>query len=127
MSILAHGIDLVENRRIATLLARHQRRFLDRVFTAAEQDRIARFRNPVPHIAGRFAAKEALLKMIGTGWRGKIAWTDMEILNNAAGQPNVTLAGQARRVAESLGIGDVLLSITHTEHYASASAIGLGG
>ncbi len=123
MSILAHGIDLVENRRIAALLERHPRRFLDRVFTEAERVKIARFRDPVPHVAGRFAAKEALLKMIGTGWRGRIAWRDMQILNNADGAPQVTLTGETARIAAALGIGKILLSITHTEHYAAASAI----
>ncbi len=132
MSILAHGIDLVENRRIAALLERHGQRFLQRVFTEAERVKIARFASPtakamghpaVSHVAGRFAAKEALLKMIGTGWRGRIAWRDMEILNNAAGAPQVTLSGETARIAASLGIGNILLSITHTEHYAAASAI----
>jgi len=79
----------------------------------------------VPHIAGRFAAKEAILKMLGTGWRGQIAWTDMEISNDAAGQPHVTLSGHTAEVARRLGVVRILLSITHTEKNAAASAIGL--
>ena len=123
--ILAHGIDLVENQRIAAMLRRHPQRFVQRVFTQAERARFAKFRDPVAHVAGRFAAKEALLKMIGTGWRGGIAWTDMEIVNNPAGQPVVTLTGETARIAQRLGIGRILLSITHTKNYAAASAIGV--
>jgi holo-[acyl-carrier protein] synthase len=126
MSILGHGIDLVETARIGRLLRDHPERFLDRVLTPAERAYCERHKFPLPHVAGRFAAKEAILKVIGTGWRGGIAWTDIEILNDDAGQPHVSLSGHTREVADRLGINTVLLSITHTEHYASASAIGLG-
>lgn len=126
MSILGHGIDLVECSRIAKVLDNHGERFLARVLTAAERERAERFASPIPHIAGRWAAKEAILKMIGTGWRGKIAWRDMEILPDALGQPIVTLTGETARIAGEKGITRVLLSITHTEHYAAASAIGVG-
>ena len=124
MSILGHGLDLVECTRIAKVLDDHGQRFLDRVLTPAERDRAKQFKDPIPFIAGRWAAKEAILKMIGTGWRGGIAWTDMEILPDALGRPVVTLSGETARVAASLGIRRILLSITHTEHYAAASAIG---
>jgi len=127
MSILGHGIDLVECSRIAKVLENHGRRFLDRVLTPAEQQIASRYRNSVPFIAGRWAAKEAILKMIGTGWRGKIAWTDMEILPDELGQPHVTLIGETSHIAAIKGITRVLLSITHTEHHAAASAIGLSG
>ena len=125
MSILGHGIDLIECDRIAKVLGNHRQRFLDRVLTRPEQARAEQFQNPIPFIAGRWAAKEAILKMIGMGWRGKILWTDMEILPDALGQPRVTLSGETARVAEKKLINDVLLSITHTEHYAAASAIGV--
>ena len=124
MSIIAHGLDLVECTRIAKVLDDHGQRFLDRVLTPAERERAKQFKDPLPFIAGRWAAKEAILKMIGTGWRGGIAWTDMEILPDALGRPVVTLSGETARVAASLGIRRILLSITHTEHYAAASAIG---
>jgi len=124
MSILGHGLDLVECARIAQVLQDHGQRFLDRVLTPAEQERVKQFKNPTPFIAGRWAAKEAILKMIGTGWRGGIAWTDMEILPHALGRPVVTLTGETARLAGQLGIRRILLSITHTEHHAAASAIG---
>jgi len=125
MSIIGHGIDLVECERIARVHQNHGKRFLDRVLTAAEQERAAHFSDPIPFIAGRWAAKEAILKMVGTGWRGEIAWTDIEILPNELGQPVVRLCGATGRRAESLGISRVQLSITHTREYAAASAIGL--
>ena len=125
MSIVGHGIDLIECDRIAKVMENHGRRFLDRVLTPAEQKRAKAFKDPIPFIAGRWAAKEAVLKMIGTGWRGQIAWTDMEILPDELGQPLVTLTGETARIAAEKGIKRVLLSITHTEHNAAASAIGV--
>lgn len=124
--VLRQGIDLVECPRIAGLLERHGRRFLDRVLTPAEQEQAARFRSPTEFVAGRWAAKEAILKMIGTGWRDGIAWTDMEVLPDELGQPLVTLTGETARVATRLGVKSVLVSITHTRKYAAALAIGLG-
>ncbi len=125
MSIVGHGIDLVECARIARVHAHHGERFLKRVLTAAEQRRSTAYKDPIPFIAGRWAAKEAILKMIGTGWRGKIAWTDMEILPDDLGQPIATLTGETARIATRKGIRRVLISITHTETTAAASAIGV--
>ena len=124
MAIIGHGIDLVECARIARIMDRHGDRFLARVLTKAERARAAEFTNPVQFIAGRWAAKEAIMKMIGTGWRGQIAWTDMEILPDDLGKPVVKLTGETARLAEQLGITKVLLSITHTRDHAAASAIG---
>ena len=76
-----------------------------------------------PRLAGRFAAKEAILKVLGTGWRGKITWRDMEVLNTGNGRPHVKLSGECERVARQLGITDILISITHTENYAVATVI----
>lgn len=66
------------------------------------------------------------MKMIGTGWRGGISWTDMEVLSDTLGQPTVALSGETARIAADLGVTRVLLSITHTREYAAASAIGVG-
>lgn len=125
MSVIGHGIDLIETIRIEKVWRDHPDRFLDRILTPAERAYCERHKNPVPRIAGRFAAKEAILKVIGTGWRGEIAWTDIEILNDDNGQPHVTLTGHTLAVAERLGIARIMLSITHTENYAAASAIGV--
>ena len=125
MSIVGHGVDLVECSRIADVWKRHGQRFLDRVLTEAEQERCKEYKKPIPFISGRWAAKEAVLKMIGTGWRGQISWKDIEVLPNKLGQPIVELTGESARLAEMMGIKRVLLSITHTEQQAFASAIGI--
>jgi holo-[acyl-carrier protein] synthase len=125
MKIVAHGIDLVDCPRIEQMVQRHGERFVKRVFTAAERAYAGANKNEIEKLAGRFAAKEAILKLMGTGWRGKIAWTDIEIINNAAGQPEVTLGGEVRKIADSLGIEHISVSITHTANFAIASAVAL--
>jgi holo-[acyl-carrier protein] synthase len=122
---IAHGIDLVDFPRIAEMFERHGQRFMDRVFTAAEQQYANANKNKMEKLAGRFAAKEAILKLLGTGWRGKIAWTDIEIINNEMGQPQVTVSGEVKEIAQKLGIGDISVSITHTANFAIASATAL--
>lgn len=125
MGILAHGIDLVDFPRIEEMIQRHGERFINRVFTIAEQAYAEKNRNRVEKYAGRFAAKEAVLKLLGTGWRGKIAWTDIEVINNKAGQPQVTLDGEVKIIADNLGISQISISITHTANFAFASAVAL--
>jgi len=125
MEIIAHGIDLVDFPRIEQMVERHGDRFIARVFTAAEQAYARANRNSAETYAGRFAAKEAVLKLVGTGWRGKIAWTDIEVTNNQAGQPEVTLSGEVKAIAERLRIGRIAISITHTANFAIASAVAL--
>jgi len=125
MGIVAHGIDLVDCPRIEQMIERHGERFIKRIFIAAEQAYAEKNKNEVEKLAGRFAAKEAILKLVGTGWRGRIAWTDIEIINNAAGQPEVTLCGEVRKIADKLGIKHVSVSITHTANFAIASAVAL--
>ena len=125
MGIIAHGIDLVDCPRIEQMIDRHGERFVRRVFTDTEQAYAKANKNEIEKLAGRFAAKEAVLKLIGTGWRGKIAWTDIEIINNAAGQPEVTLGGEVRKIADELGIKHIGVSITHTANFAIASAVAL--
>ena len=125
MELIAHGIDLVDFPRIAELIERHGDRFVNRVFTPAEQAYARANRNTVEKYAGRFAAKEAVLKLVGTGWRGKIAWTDIEVTNDPAGRPEVTLSGAVKEIAERLRIGQISISITHTANFAIASAVAL--
>ncbi len=125
MKTIGHGIDLVENDRIEKIWQDHPEKFLNRVLTAVESQYCTSKRNPVPHMAGRFAAKEAILKVMGTGWKGQISWTDIEITNDEGGQPRVVLSGHTRKIADDLGISRILLSITHTDRYAAASAIGI--
>ena len=123
--IIAHGIDLVDFPRIEEMINRHSERFINRIFTVAEQAYADSNKNRIEKYAGRFAAKEAILKLIGTGWRGKIAWTDIEVINNSSGQPQVTLDGEVKIIAEKLGITQISISITHTANFAIASAVAL--
>jgi len=125
MEIAAHGIDLVDCPRIEEMVNRHKERFVNRIFTAAEQAYAKANKNEIEKLAGRFAAKEAVLKLMGTGWRGKIAWTDIEVVNNPAGVPEVTLSGEVERIASQLGIKHISVSITHTANFAIASAVAL--
>jgi holo-[acyl-carrier protein] synthase len=126
MPIVGHGIDIVETARIRKLVDEHGAHFLDRVFTASEQAYCAM--NPkryFEHLAGRFAAKEAVLKVLGTGWRGGIAWTDVEVAKEVSGQPKILLSGECERIAKAQGIARWHISISHIETHATASAIGL--
>jgi holo-[acyl-carrier protein] synthase len=125
MEIIAHGIDLVDFPRIEKMVKQHGWRFLDKIFTASEQAYANANKNRIEKLAGRFAAKEAILKLMGTGWRGKIAWTDVEIVNNPSGQPKVNLRGEVEKIADKLKIKHISVSITHTANFAIASAVAL--
>lgn len=125
MEKILHGIDLVDFPRIEEMIDRHGSHFLDRIFTQTEQQQAEMMKNRIERLAGRFAAKEAILKMLGTGWRGKIAWTDIEIVNNQFGQPLVMLSGEVKKIASKIGVRDISLSITHTANFVIASAVGL--
>ena len=125
MGIIAHGIDLVDFPRIEEMVKRHGERFLGRVFTVAEQKYAQANKNGIEKLAGRFAAKEAVMKLVGTGWRGKIAWTDIEVVNTETGQPEVKLSGEVKKIADKLGITQISVSITHTANFAIASAVAL--
>jgi holo-[acyl-carrier protein] synthase len=130
MKIVGHGVDLVEVGRIGRMRGEHGSHFLDRVFTRAEQAYCLshqRAGGADVRFAGRFAVKEAILKVLGTGWRGQNAWTDLEMWNAATGKPEVTLTGESKRIAEGLGIVEWHVSISHTETHAVGSAIGCGG
>ena len=128
MPILGHGIDIVETSRIKRLVNEHGQRFLDRCFTPDEQRYCAlNEKRYFEHLAGRFAAKEAVLKVLGTGWRGGIAWTDVEVVRETSGQPKIALTGECQRIAKEMGISRWHVSISHIETHATASAIGLRG
>ena len=125
MPIVGHGIDIVETARIKQMVEEHGQRFLDRCFTPAEQAYCRLHpKRYYEHLAGRFAAKEAVLKVLGTGWRGGIAWTDVDVVKMVTGQPTVQLTGESARVAAEQGIERWHLSISHIETHATASAIG---
>ena len=127
MEIVAHGIDLVEIARIEAMLTEHGERFTTRCFTAGEQaysDAAGRTR--AERYAARFACKEAVLKALGTGWRDGISWRHIEIRRTPSGQPLVALSGRCAELADEMGIGDWLVSLSHTRGNAMASVIATG-
>ncbi|MDX2132557.1 MAG: holo-ACP synthase [Planctomycetota bacterium] len=126
MRIIGHGVDLVEIARIGAMLERHPDRFPERVFTAQERCDAMPQRRRVEHLAGRFAAKEGVLKALGTGLTQGIAWTDVEVVRDGAGKPLVRLHGAAAAQAALQGVREILLSISHTKTHAIASAIAVG-
>ena len=125
MNVLGIGTDIVECLRIAQMIERHGELFIDRVYTTAEIEYCRSRKQATQHFAGRWAAKEAILKAIGTGWRRGISWRDMEIRNEGGGKPIVALRGGARDVVEQLGVGEILVTISHCRTHATAFAIAL--
>ncbi|MBL8879231.1 MAG: holo-ACP synthase [Phycisphaerales bacterium] len=125
MSAIAHGVDIVQISRIQRAWKQHGDSFIERIYTPAERAYCMDIRMPVIRFAGRFAAKEAVMKALGTGWRGGMHWTDIETLPDELGKPLVRLHGEAAGLATNLGIRDLLMSISHAGDYAIASAIGV--
>jgi holo-[acyl-carrier protein] synthase len=125
LKILGTGIDIVEIARIRDVYHRHSERFLDRVYTPQEKVRVAALRDPAPYLAGRWAVKEAVLKVLGTGLTGGITWKDINVIREPSGAPQVLLDGEARVRAQALGIGRILVSITHGRDLAAAQALGV--
>ncbi len=124
MSVIAHGVDMVACSRLKEAIDRHGERFLQRVFTPAELEYCCGKKREIEHLAGRFAAKEAVLKVLGTGWRDGINWTDIEVRNLPSGQPQAFLSNRTRELAEAMGLTKILISISHIKTHAIASAIG---
>lgn len=121
--IVSIGIDIIEVYRIRETVERTPR-FVERVFTTAEREYCAaRGAAAAQSYAARFAAKEAFLKALKTGWRGKITWHDMEITNDADGVPTLAISGEARRIFEATGANRVHLSLSHTTDHAVAQVI----
>lgn len=126
MQPLIHGIDLTEVSRIGAMVAEHGDKFLERCFTQRERAYAGDRNRRDEHLAARFAAKEAVLKALGTGWAQGIAWTDVEVVLLPSGQPTLALSGKAAELAKQLGISRWVISLSHTESLAIASVIGTG-
>ncbi len=125
--ILGTGIDVAEVPRIREAAERHGPRFLERICTPAEIAYVESKANRYERVAARFAAKEAGMKAIGTGWRHGVRWRDFEVVNQPSGRPTLRLHGVAARVAERMGVRSVSLSLTHTSEQAVAFVILEGG
>ena len=116
---LSSGVDIIEISRVGQVLERYGRRFLERVFTP---DEIAYCRGRPANLAARFAAKEATMKALGTGVRG-VGWKDVEVVRHESGAPSIRLQGRAKIRAERLGVGEIVLSISHSREYAVAFVV----
>jgi len=121
--IVGSGIDLVEIGRIQHSMDRYGSRFLDRVYTGAEQAYCLRKRKAAESFAARFAAKEAGAKALGTGIRNGVNWLEIEVVREAGGRPAIQFHGRAAQVAARLGVTHAALSITHTTALAMASVV----
>jgi len=121
--IVGLGIDIAEVDRIKAAIERHGEPFLRRVYTQREREYCERFKNKYERYAGRFAAKEATMKALGTGWSRGVRWVDVEVVRQSGGRPTISLQGEAAKVASALGVERVALSITHTAAQAFAQVI----
>ena len=126
MDILGLGFDATDIPRIQKTFDRYGDRFLRRIFTDGEIAYCTRRRNPVPHLAGRFAAKEAAMKALGTGRSRGVLWKDIEVVR-VGGPPQLRLHGGAARQAARLKVSSSLVTITHSEALAMAQVLLLGG
>lgn len=126
MQILGLGTDIIECPRIGRMIEQHGEAFLRRVYTEREIRYCQSRKHAIEHFAGHWAAKEAILKAIGTGWARGITWTDLEIRNRNGAPPRVLVAGGARDAAVRRGIGDLMISISHCRTYATAFAVAIG-
>src|SRR5437870_11465708 len=122
MEIVGIGTDIVECLRIGRMIEQHCELFLLRVYTPREIRYCQGRKHSTEHFAGRWAAKEAILKCLGTGWRRGLCWTEVEVRNDPSGRPQVLLCGAAKDIAQQLRISDILLSISHCRAYATAYA-----
>ncbi len=116
-----HGVDIVEISRIEEAVKTWGDHFLKRIYTDGEREFC---RGRTPELSARFAGKEAVMKALGTGWKG-ISWRDIEILTNGSGAPSVHLGGGAKARAEQLGIEELVITLSHAKHYAVASVVGM--
>lgn len=121
--IVGTGVDLCEVPRIRQAIERHGARFTGRVFTDTESAYAESKANRYERYAARFAAKEAAMKALGTGWRGGIAWRDFEVTNHASGRPTLRFHGKAAEIAQKHGVRNISLSLTHTAEQAMAMVI----
>jgi holo-[acyl-carrier protein] synthase len=121
--ILGLGVDISEVNRIEAAIARHGEAFLKRVFTPAEIAYCERHRNRFERYAGRFAAKEATMKALGTGWARGVRWVDIEVARLPTGKPTMALHGTTREHADRMGVRHIHVSITHSGNTAFAQVI----
>jgi len=124
--VIGLGTDIIECSRIGEMIHKHGELFLNRVFTQQEIAYCSSRKTSNQHYAGRWAAKEAALKALGTGWAKGIQWTDIAVSHQLGGKPIITIDGVAAEIAREQGIAEIMLSISHCRHYAVAYCIAVG-
>ena len=117
------GVDIVEIKRFSGVMERQKERLILRLFTPDEQKYCREHRNPVPHFAARFAAKEAVFKALGTGWAKGVTWLDVEVQKQEQEAPTIALYGEARRLCDAKGVSRVHLSLSHSDHWVVAMVV----
>jgi holo-[acyl-carrier protein] synthase len=121
--ICGTGVDIAETSRIERSIERHGERFTKKIFTPAEIAYCDKFKNRAERYAARFAAKEAVFKALGTGWREGIRWLDVEVIHQPSGKPELVLTGRALEVARALRVTRMSVSISHSDRYVVALVI----
>jgi holo-[acyl-carrier protein] synthase len=121
--IVGLGVDITEVDRIEAAIARRGRAFLERLFTPSEIAYCEKHRNRAERFAGRFAAKEAAMKALGTGWARGVRWVDIEVVREPSGKPTLKLFGATRAIADRLGVKNIVMTITHDGNTALAQVI----
>ena len=124
--IVGLGTDIVEISRIGQMIERHGDTFLNRVFTENENEYCGSKKNKEQHYAGRWAAKEAVMKTLGTGFIKGIGWKEIEVINLKSGKPTIVISGGVESHAGEMGIKEILITISHSREFATATAIALG-
>ncbi len=117
------GIDSIELDRIERIYKEYGERFLDRIYAPEEKAYSLRYKDPVPRLAARFAAKEACMKALGTGWNRGVRWRDIVVVNSPSGKPELRLSGKARDYADRQSVAVTHLSITHSKSHATVVVI----
>lgn len=123
--IIGLGTDIIEIARIGQMIERHGELFLQRVYTEAEIRYCQKRKESLQHYAGRWAAKEAVMKTLGTGFTRGVGWQDIEVANRRSGEPKIVLKGGAKEFALQRGINEILITISHCRTFATATAIAL--
>lgn len=124
--IVGIGTDITECLRMARMIERHAELFLGRVFTADEIRYCQSRKQATQHFTGRWAAKEAVLKALGTGWRPGVQWRDIEVVTDDSGRPSIVLRGRLKELARHQGVSDLLITISHCRTHATATAVAVG-
>jgi holo-[acyl-carrier protein] synthase len=117
------GVDTIEIERIGRVFGEYNERFLNKVYAPEERAYALEYADPVPRLAARFAAKEACMKALGTGWNHGVRWKDIVVTNNPMGKPELRLEGKAKEFFDELSAGHIHLSITHSREQATAIVI----